>query len=76
MAACDGRVPHAGEVVTGGWGAPRKRPPSNDPERPPKGLASGTLANPQRVQVEIVLPPLDFTCTGCKCPHHQKETSD
>lgn len=41
--------------MTGGWGAPRKRPPSDDPERPPKGLASGTLANPRRVQIEIIV---------------------
>lgn len=41
--------------MTGGWGTARSRPPSDDPERPPKGLASGTLANPRRVQVEITV---------------------
>ena len=28
-------------------------PPSNDPERPPAGPASGSLANPQRTQVVV-----------------------
>lgn len=54
----------------------RYREGTNDPERPPVGPASGTLANPRRVQVEVVLPPLDFTCTGCKCPHHEETTDD
>jgi len=47
--------------VTGGWGRPRKRPPSDDPGRPPKGLASGSLANPARIQV---------TCYHC-CGNHE-----
>src|SRR3546814_6283341 len=35
----------AGEgVVTGGWGTPKAKPPSNDPERPPKGPASVSRA--------------------------------
>lgn len=48
--------------MTGGWGASRKRPPSNDPERPPVGPASGSLANPQRVQVVV--------CVSC-CGDHE-----
>jgi hypothetical protein len=39
--------------VTGGWGSPRKRPPSDDPERPPKGPGSGSLANPNRITIDI-----------------------
>lgn len=58
--------------MTGGWGAPRKRPPSNDPERPPKGPASGTLANPQRVQVVC------YHCCGDHegCTRAQEEAGD
>jgi hypothetical protein len=44
--------------VTGGWGTgkrKRKRPPSNDPGRPPKGLASGSLANPRRTVIHIIV---------------------
>lgn len=40
--------------MTGG-GLGRKRPPSNDPQRPPKGPASGSLANPRRVQIEVIV---------------------
>lgn len=40
--------------MTGGWGT-RKRPPSSDPQRPPTGPASGSLANPRRVQVEVII---------------------
>lgn len=49
--------------MSGGWGTPRERPPSNDPERPPKGLASASrpVANPERIQV---------TCYHC-CGNHE-----
>jgi hypothetical protein len=56
--------------MTGGWGT-RKRRPSNDPERPPKGPGSGTLpkgpasvsgANPERVQIVV--------CVSC-CGDHE-----
>lgn len=40
--------------MSGGWGAPRKRPPSNDPERPPKGPASGSLGKPRTVHIVFV----------------------
>lgn len=31
------------------------RPPSNDPQRPPQGPASGSLANPRRVRLDITI---------------------
>jgi hypothetical protein len=40
--------------VSGGW-LGRKRPPSNDPQRPPAGPASGSLANPRRVRVDVIV---------------------
>lgn len=58
--------------MTGGWGAPRAKPPSNDPERPPKGLASGSLANPARIQVTC------YHCCGnhAGCTAPTEETTD
>lgn len=42
--------------MTGGWlGRKRTPPPSNDPQRPPTGPASGSLANPRRVQVDVIV---------------------
>lgn len=61
--------------MTGGWGAPRKRPPSNDPERPPKGLASVSTANPQRVQVDITITGPVQHCPA-DCPCHTEENHD
>lgn len=54
--------------MSGGWGTPRRGdidegPPSDDPERPPKGLGSGALANPKRAQV---------CCANCKCHEEEK----
>lgn len=46
--------------MTGGWGT-RKRPPSNDPERPPVGPASGSLANPRRTRIDLHITVTDAT---------------
>lgn len=78
--------------MTGGWGTPKAKPPSNDPERPPKGPASGSLANPRRVQVEVVVDVMTGRCADgwheechghllgvpccCDCHTTTKETTD
>lgn len=58
--------------MTGGWGTPKAKPPSNDPERPPKGPASGSLANPARIQVTC------YHCCGnhAGCTAPTEETTD
>lgn len=63
--------------MTGGWGTPKAKPPSNDPERPPKGPASGTLANPRRTQVDVIINiagPVQHCPADCPC--HIEENHD
>lgn len=70
--------------MTGGWGGFRRGdidegpPPSNDPERPPRGPASGSLANPQRVQsstnIVIINGPVQHCPADCPC--HIEENRD